>query len=117
MVIVMTRKSNNKIWRKEPNLGISIAKSPQQGYDLSGVVAISGGRVRAGYIKFTDRAVRMIGRYMPYGIGPENQAYLKVLCNNHKITVVCKYLDRTKTVKLWESNMLPSWIKESTLEG
>ena len=111
----MSRK--NTAWTKEPKLGIASAKKPQEGFSLSGVTSIKIPGLRIGYIKFGARAVKMIGRHMPYGIGPENEAYLQVVRTHKQIEVFCCYMDRSKKILLWASKSLPTWINENTTIG
>lgn len=93
-------------------VSIQSARKPQIGSCLSGVVILSiGGHRSKCYIKFTKDTENFIARQMPYGIGPENTAYLQVVQKPEGYEVFCRYLDNTKRVLLWRLEELPEWVK------
>lgn len=99
-------------WNKEPKLNIKHSGSPVGSRALSGVVLVSDHGVGKCYIKFDLYTVEKIGLKMPYGIGPHNTAYLKVVKKHGHYDVLCCYTDKTKTVALWRSDKLPEWTKK-----
>ena len=98
-------------WTKEKELGIKHARKPQEGHNLSGVVLVTEGGIGFCYIKFNKATVEILGRKMPYGIGPENLAYIKVVKMHGHYDVWCCYADKSKSIKLWKSDSPPDWVK------
>lgn len=91
---------------------IQSARYPQVGSYLSGVVILSiGGRRSKCNIKFSKDTENFIARQMPYGLGPENTAYLHLIETHKGFEVYSKYLDRSKSVLLWVLDSLPDWVK------
>lgn len=105
------------VWSKQPKyIKIRGAKKPIDGYHLSGIVLVVDEIRGVSYISFDIETVRAIGKKMPYGIGADHQAYLKVLKKERIdgsvfFEVECKYLDMSRSVLLWVSDSQPSWIK------
>jgi len=87
---------------------------PQEGSDISGVVKVSdeGGQGYA-YIKFSDRLPSMLGKHMPYGIGPDDQCYLKVtrITSSDVYRIFCYYLKTNVGILLWEQRDIPEWLR------
>lgn len=98
-------------WAKEKQLGIRHARKPQEGGSLSGVVLVTENGVGFCYVKFNKATVEILGRKMPYGIGPEDTAYLKVVKAHGHYDVWCCYRNKSKSIKLWKTEHLPEWVK------
>lgn len=98
-------------WAKEKQFYIRHARRPQEGYSLSGVVLVIDKGIGFCYIKFDEKTVEAIGFKMPYGIGPEDTAYLKVVKALRHYDVWCCYTNRSKSIKLWKSDNPPAWVK------
>lgn len=98
-------------WNSEKKLNIKQARKPQEGYSLSGVVLVVDNGTGYSYVKFDESTVKALGQVMPYGIGPEDSAYIKVVRMPNHYDVWCCYSDKSKSVKLWKSKSLPDWIQ------
>ena len=99
------------VWSKERDLGVRYARNPQDDPSLSGTVLLYRNGISAAHVKFTKETIRKLGRVMPYGIGPENPAYLKAVYTPKGYEIWCCYFDGTKSILLWVSTNLPDWIK------
>ena len=99
------------VWTKTKQLGIRHARKAQTGSPLSGVVIVAEDGTGFCYIRFDAVCVQILGQRMPYGIGPENTAYLKVVKMHKHYDVWCCYTDKSKSVKLWKSDKLPEWVR------
>lgn len=65
------------------------------------------------YIRFAEKFVEAVGRALPWGVGPEHPAHLKVLYRASTDTwlIYAKYLDsHYYTTLLWEQNAKPKWL-------
>lgn len=99
------------IWGKEPKHTIRAARQPQEGFALSGVVLVKDQGRGYCYVKFTESDVEKLGAKMPYGIGNECTAFLKVVKKAKGYGIYCCYLDNSKTLPLWLSPTKPAWVK------
>ena len=111
MYLLALKSTAKYAWTKEKQLGIRHARTPQEGVSLSGVVLVANNGIGYCHVKFDKSAVEALGQKMPYGIGPENLAYLKVVKMYDHYDVWCCYRDKSKSIKLWKSEHLPEWIK------
>lgn len=98
-------------FRKVPSGLLKGSRKPQEGYSLGGVVLVTDEGNGYCYIKFDQRLVDKLGRQMPYGIGPDNLAYLKVVKKYDHYDVLCCYVDKSKRIAMWKEDVLPSWVK------
>lgn len=98
-----------KLFAKLP---IKPANKPTEGLAIAGV-ALYLGEYGIGYfnIRITEDLVKKLGKRMPYGLGPENTAYIQVIHKKSIYEVWCVYLDKSKRVKVAEYNSLPEWVK------
>lgn len=97
---------------KVPKIGPRYSRKPQEDYYLSGVVLIVNKGIGFSYVKFDDRLVHFLGKKMPYGIGPSDPAYLKVVHRGGHYDVLCCYVDKSHSVVLWKEDKLPEWVRE-----
>jgi hypothetical protein len=88
------------------------ARKPQDTSSLSGVCLVVDHGVGYCYLRFGEGVVERLGKRMPYGIGPANTAYIKVLRVHGGYDVCCCYTDKSKTVRLWHTPQLPSWVRQ-----
>lgn len=99
-------------WTREPKrLGFRPSRKPQEGLALSGVVLIVEKGTGYAYVKFSQEDVELLGKKMPYGIGPGNTAFIRIIKKHKRYDVLCSYMDRSKTVHLWPTATLPNWIR------
>lgn len=107
----MSRARRDTVWLREPKaFGVESAKTPQEGLDLSGIVHVRDSGAGFSCIKFTNKTVILIGKYMPYGIGPDHRAFLKVIRFHNDYRIFCCYIDLTATVLLWKAHTRPDWV-------
>lgn len=102
------------LWTRPPtSLEFRKALKPQQGSYLSGVVQFLGedGKHSVCFIRFDpERVIPILGKRLPYGIGPEDPVYLKVLWNGWQYEVRACYLRRdSKDILLWMLADPPTW--------
>ncbi len=90
---------------------IRSARSPQEGFALSGTVIVKDEGKGCCYVRFDETLVSKLGGKMPYGLGPGNEAYLKVVKKYDHFVVFCCYLDKSKTIALWREHTMPAWVK------
>jgi hypothetical protein len=86
---------------------------PQRGSYLSGVVLVLDEEGKGyAYVRFADSLVVAIGHAMPYGVGPDNPCYLKVLYMRSRVLwrVFAVYVDESRVVLLWETREKPAWL-------
>lgn len=97
------------------------ARKPQHGYPLAGVVLVTGGKVRGyTYVKFPERTVREVGAMLPYGVSPDNPAYLALTqWPTGKWRLYARYIDEGIGVLLVEYEHRPEWVTKirSTDDG
>lgn len=97
------------------SFGVRAARTPQTNSNVSGVVLVvdSLGKGYA-YIRFPYTFDRVVGKAMPHGVGPEDQAYLKVLevVESGEWRVFAHYIDESKGRLLWRSDSQPNWLKK-----
>ena len=105
------------IWSKERDIHVWRANKPTEGLPLSGVVLVKDRGVGYSYIRIGSRALRVLGRVMPYGIGGQNLAYLQVIRKKYRYDVFCSYLDKSKSVALWCSSEIPEWVGKVRYNG
>ena len=101
-------------WTKEPKaMGLRSAVKPQAGSNVSGIVVVTTkeGEVRTASIRFDERMEEILGMKMPYGVGPEDQAFLKVFWVGWTYEVRGCYLRDKNEVLLWNTPELPKWCK------
>lgn len=99
----------NLIAKKIP---IKSANKPTENTPVSGIVLIADSK-GLGYcaIKVEQELVEFLGRKMPYGVGPENQVYIKIIQNNKKYEMYCCYEDKSKKILISIYDNLPNWVK------
>jgi hypothetical protein len=99
-------------WTKEPKaMGLCASRKPQTGYHLSGVVVVqTEDEIPAtAYIRFSPEAEEMLGQKMPYGVGPADPAFLKVVWNGWTHEVRGCYIGDEREVLLWNTRQVPEW--------
>ena len=102
-----------KRWQQQPTfIKIRTALQPQEGQPLSGVVKVLDEEGRGfSYVSFPEETVDGIARKMPQGIGPEDQACLKVIKKLDRYEVWCCYVDHEVCRFLWATESPPRWIR------
>jgi hypothetical protein len=106
--------ASKSVWNAEPkSLGIKAALSPLKDPSISGVVVLSLHEVgiRICNIRFPDSLASMLGKHMPYGVGPAHPCYLKVVQEGDAYVVRCGYIRESVEIVLWEQDTLPAWCK------
>lgn len=99
------------VWKNPPALKINIAKKPQEGSGLSGVVVVNDEHgPGTTYIRFDDQVRDKLASLMPRGIGPAEQAYIHVQLELEMYSVYCLYLEGKNGRLLWRGETLPQWI-------
>lgn len=68
------------------------------------------------YIRPSEELVKFLGELMPYGVGPENEVYLKIIKKTNKYELRCHYLDKSRSVLLAVTNDLPVWVRRVKYE-
>lgn len=98
-------------WSKEPKLDIKHTRSPVDNLALSGVILVVDHGVGKCYVKFDLYVVEKIGHKMPYGLGPDNPGFIKIVKKHGYYDIMCSYIDKSKSIALWRSRKLPGWAK------
>ena len=100
--------------RELKRYGIRSATKPQAGMPVSGVVVVADDNGRGYcYVKFEESFVDAVGHALPFGVGPEHPAYVKItyMRSRKSWRVLACYLDDSYMVILWETHELPHWVK------
>lgn len=101
-------------WTKEPKtIGLRSSHTPQTGSNVSGIVVVAteDGGVGTASVRFNPEIEELLGKKMPYGVGPADVAFLKVLWVGWTYEVRGCYLNHDAEVLLWNSPELPEWCK------
>lgn len=93
--------------------GIRWAKEPQKHNLLSGVVRVCDEGRRVTYIKFHESFVDAVGLALPYGLSPDNPAYIKVMRVGSTWRVYAMYVLEEIGALLWEADAAPQWVNRS----
>ena len=99
-------------WKGQPKaLEIFPARKPVTGGNVSGVVLVypAGGGTWKSYIRYNREAERVLGEKVPYGVGPEDQGFLKVAWNGYTYEVRFCYVGDPREILLWTTASLPEW--------
>lgn len=99
-------------WKKEPKaMGLKSAYKPQTGSCVSGVVVVNtkDGEVGTANVRFNKELEEMLGKKMPYGVGPQDPAFLKVIWIGWTYEVRGCYLNHGAEILLWNLDELPEW--------
>ena len=92
--------------------GIRPGRKPEVHPSLSGVVLVQGAEGRGyAFVHFNEELVTRVGKALPFGINPENPAYLKILHIGEKWKVFAQYFERTQGALLAELDVQPEWLK------
>ena len=105
------------VWREQPrSVIISHARNPRDGVDLSGIAVVetvAGPRLY--FITFPDSTIKALGKVMPVGIGPEHQAYLRIVDNGIDYCIFCSYVHE-QGILLWRQIDKPKWLKHTSIK-
>lgn len=101
------------VWRKEP---LCLALVPAQTATdaeehLSTLVLTSTGYYT---IRYGPEAVGTLGMRMPHGIGPESQAFLRVIQVGKQYSIWCCYVEGGFSLLLWQQEGKPRWCRHHT---
>lgn len=99
------------VWRTEKDLAIKHARKCSNKHALSDIVIIKDGTPGYCVIRFPEYTVKILGKKMPFGLGPENKAYFSILKMHDHYDICLSYLDNSKSIRLWRSDNLPKWVK------
>lgn len=100
--------------REYKKFGLRYAHTPQEGYDIAGVVQVADHRGKGyAYIKFLPAFVDAVGKAMPFGVSPDSPCYVKILYSDSaKIwKVYTFYIGSPRGVLLWEAVDRPEWLR------
>jgi len=106
------KKTNKPAWASKPNfIEIRKGNKAETGSYISGIAHIIDSD-RSGYcsIRFGRELEKIIGKKLPYGVGPENQIYLLAINKYIGWEVWAVYVDNSKSTLLWRQDSKPNWV-------
>ena len=99
------------IGRELKKFGLRPARTPQEGYRLSGVVMVQDKEGKGfSYVHFEPPFAEAVGKALPEGLHPEGQAYIKVIEWAGLWKVYAYYVGKSTGVFLWETPERPLWV-------
>lgn len=111
----MSVRHNTGIYKLKLSLisdekAITKSKTPKGLDGIAGVALLleSGGSVPKN-IKVSKKALDIVSKIMPYGVGPENKVYFKLIKLADTYHLWVYYLDSPKRVKIGEYTQKPKW--------